>query len=150
MRRAFRSGAGIAAICMLAIGPAFGWEAGVEGRLCTLSHSDENGDVRLTFDPSIPLYTITLTAPDPWPVAPFFSMVFDGGSPNIIRTERHVLSPDRYSLSVSDRGFGNVLDGLQFNATASGISGPAVVTLSLEGAADEVSAFRNCGTAPTA
>jgi len=146
--------AGVVAVCLALAGPlarpALGWEAGVEGGLCTLGHEDASGDVRLTFDPAVPHYTITLTTPDPWPVAPSFAMVFDGPRPNIIRTDRHVLSPDRRALSVTDRGFGNVLDGLQFNGTATGISGPAAVTLSLEGAAPEVAAFRACTTAPTA
>lgn len=142
----------IAAVALFATmaAPARAWEAGVDGGLCTLTHSEGDISVRLTFDPSVPLYTITLTASDPWPVAPEFAMQFDGAQPLTIRTDQHVLSPDRRSLSVSDRGFGNVLDGLQFNATAQGLSGPASVAVSLDGAAPEVAAFRACGQVPTA
>jgi hypothetical protein len=138
------------ALCVTAPTAARAWEAGVDGGLCTLSHSEDGVSVRLTFDPSVPLYTITLTAIDPWPVAPGFAMQFDGARPLTIRTNRHVLSPDRQSLSVSDRGFGNVLDGLQFNDTAQGSSGPASIAVSLVGAAPEVAAFRTCGQLPTA
>jgi hypothetical protein len=51
---------------------------------------------------------------------------------------------------VSDRGFGNVLNGLAGNRTATGFSGAASVTVSLEGAAAEVAAFEACGAAPSA
>ncbi|MEJ6390567.1 hypothetical protein V8J83_13725 [Gymnodinialimonas sp. 2307UL20-7] len=142
----------IAALALLitAVPSAHAWEAGVEGGLCTLTHDEDAVSVRLTFDPTVPLYTITLTAQDPWPISPEFAMQFNGSQPLTIRTGRHVLSPDRLSLSVSDRGFGNVLDGLQFNATAQGLSGPASVAISLDGAAPEVAAFRSCGQVPTA
>ncbi len=130
--------------------PAHAWQAGTEGVLCTLTHAQDDVDVRLTFDPAVPLYTITLTSPEPWPIAPDFVIVFDGPQPNIIATDRHVLSPDRRSLTVSDRGFGNVLDGLQFNQTATGISGAAARAVSLADAAPEVAAFRACLGAPSA
>jgi hypothetical protein len=142
---------GFALVTGLMLGsPAVAWEAGIEGAICTLTHAEDGAEVRLTFDPSVPLYTITLTGAEPWPVAPDFSMVFNGPRGNAISTTAHVLSPDRLSLSVADRGFGNVLDGLQYNDLALGISGDVVVTVSLEGAAPEVEAFRACGTMPTA
>lgn len=137
------------AFAMLA-GPVHGWEAGSEGALCTLTHSEPSADIRLTFDPSVPLYTITITTPEAWPVSPEFAMAFTGSRGNTITTNRHVLSPDGRSLSVSDRGFGNVLDGLQFNTTATGLAGGTSVTVSLEGAAPQVEAFRACGTLPSA
>lgn len=136
--------AGIAAF------PASAWEAGVDGPLCTLTHVEDGAAVRLTFDPSVPLYTITISGGVPWVPADRFSMVFDGPLPNMISTDRHVLSPDAERLSVSDRGFGNVLDGLQFNTSARAISGPQEVRFSLEGAAAQVEIFRACGTVPTA
>ena len=134
---------------LLAVSPATAWEAGVDGALCTLTHHEEDASVRLTFDPSVPLYTISITGTHPWPAAPGFSMTFDGPRPNTIRTNRHVRSPDLATLSVSDRGFGNVLDGLQFNTTASATSGEMTVRLSLAGAAPEVMAFRDCGITPS-
>lgn len=130
--------------------PAVAWEAGVEGAICTLTHAEAGTQVRLTSDPSVPLYTITFSGPDQWPVADRFSIRFDGAQTNTITTDRHVLSDNRRSLSVSDRGFGNVLDGLQFNDRATGISGEAALAVSLDGAAPEVAAFRACGTVPSA
>ncbi len=121
----------------------------MDGALCTLTHVEDDLAMRLTFDPSVPLYTITVSGPEPWPVAPEFGIRFDGPQPNTIRTDRHVLSPDLQRLSVSDRGFGNVLDGLQFNDTATAFSGEATVTVSLTGAAPEVEAFRACGLTPS-
>ncbi len=142
--------AALTAVVILCSTAAHGWEAGVEDGLCTLTHVEANVAVRLTYDPSVPLYTITLTMAEPWNVAPEFGIRFDGARPNTIRTDRHVLSPDRQSLSVSDRGFGNVLDGLQFNEVAEGFSGEDAVAVSLDGAAPEVEAFRTCGQVPTA
>lgn len=134
--------------CTLAPGPLLAWEAGAEGRICTLTHSEDGIAVRLTHDPSGPLYTITLTAPEPWPVSGLFGIRFDGAAPNVITTDRHVLSPDRRSLSVADRGFGNVLDGLASNRSATGYTGGAAITVGLDGAAAEVAAFEACASAP--
>ncbi|MBY4893382.1 hypothetical protein KUL25_11465 [Rhodobacteraceae bacterium N5(2021)] len=133
----------------LAAPVASAWEVGREGALCTLTHDEDGASVRLTFDPGVPLYTIAVSGTGPWPVAALFSMSFDGPQPNTIRTDRHVLSPDRDTLSVADRGFGNVLDGLQYNVTARAVSGAQVVTFSLEGAGPEVAAFRACGQTPS-
>lgn len=131
--------------------PALAWESRVEGGLCTLTHQNDGVTVRLVHDPSVPLFTITISLADGgWEVAPEFGIRFDGPRPNTIRTDRHVLSPDGQSLSVSDRGFGNVLDGLQFNEMATAFSGNTVANVSLEGAAPAVEAFRSCGQVPTA
>lgn len=43
---------------------------------------------------------------------------------------------------MTDRGFGNVLDGLEFNETATALLGDQAVVLSLEGAAPAVQSFR--------
>lgn len=133
----------------LLAGPAAAWQAGVDGPRCTLSHAEGDTVVHLTFDPSAPLYTIAISNAEPWPVAARFSMTFEGPQPNTIHTNRHVLSPDRGTLSVSDRGFGNVLDGLQFNATALARTGAMTVSVSLDGAAPAVAEFRNCGQVPS-
>ncbi|GAB5448074.1 hypothetical protein [Gymnodinialimonas sp.] len=139
----------VLSIALLLHAPAAtAWEAGVDGRLCTLTHTEGDTAMRLTYDRSVPLYTIAVSGAEPWPVAPQFTMTFDGPRPNTIRTDRHVLSPDLNTLSVSDRGFGNVLDGLQFNETAAATSGALTVRVSLDGAASEVEAFRTCGQTP--
>lgn len=138
-----------AAILALSTGSSVAWEAGVDGRFCTLDHTEGDMAVRLTYDPSVPLYTIAIRTAEPWDVAPQFAMTFEGPRPNTIRTDRQVLAPDLRTLSVSDRGFGNVLDGLQFNTIARASSGTTTVSLSLDGAADEVEAFRACGEVPS-
>lgn len=130
--------------------PALAWQSDIDGPRCTLTHSDDQAEVRLTYDPATPLYAITITRGTPWPDAPIFAMRFGDAQPNTITTNRHVLSDDGLSLTVTDRGFGNVLDGLQFNQQAVAISGAASVTLDLSGAAPEVEAFRLCETAPLA
>jgi len=131
--------------------PALAWEAGVEGTVCTLSHDEPDARVRLTYDPATPEYTITLTRRDePWVTAPNFSLRFDGPRPIFISTDRHTLKAGNAALSVADRGFGNVLDGLQFNRTAVAVTGDQAIAIPLDGAAPEVAAFRACATAPLA
>lgn len=130
--------------------PAHAWQAGYEGRLCTLTHSDAAADILLTYDPVGPLYTITVTTPDPWPDATFFAIRFDGSQPNTITTSRHELNATGHSLTVSDRGFSNVLDGLASNQTATAFAGEASAAVDLTGAAPEVEAFRACATSPSA
>ena len=124
--------------------PAHAWQAGYEGRLCTLSHSDAAADILLTYDPTGPLYTITLTTPEPWPDAPVFGLSFTGPRPNTITTTRHDQDETGRSLSVTDRGFSNVLDGLELNDTATAIAGDTALRLDLTGAAPGVVAFRAC------
>jgi hypothetical protein len=129
---------------------ASAWEAGVDGPLCTLEHAGDGAEVRLTYDPSLPLYSISIRRAEPWPEGPVFAMRFEGAQPNMITTTRHVLSEEGRTLGVTDRGFGNVLDGLEFNDVALAFAGTAVVALDLSGAAPEVAAFRACTTAPSA
>ncbi len=130
--------------------PAQAWEAGTDGRLCTLTHETPEASARLTYDPAGPLYTITLTTPLPWPDAPVFGIRFDGPNPIFITTDRHQLSEGGRALTVTDQGFGNVLDGLEFNVTATALTGDTALPLSLDGAAPAVAAFRACTTAPSA
>ena len=49
---------------------------------------------------------------------PIFAIAFVGDSPFEITTNRHALSDDGQTLTVRDRGFGNVLNGMEFNTTA--------------------------------
>ncbi|MBF9058085.1 hypothetical protein HKCCSP123_02700 [Rhodobacterales bacterium HKCCSP123] len=139
-------------ICLvLAATPASAWEAGREGAICTLTHIDPiQGEVRLTYDPAGPLYTITVTRSEPWPDAPGFGIVFTGGEELTIQTDRHVLSGDGRALTVADRGFGNVLSGLSQNDYATMFSGPVALSFALDGAAPEVAEFAACELTPTA
>lgn len=105
--------------------------------------------MRLTYDPSGPLYSISIRLSGPWPDAAVFAMRFDGARANMISTTRHVLTEGGRTLTVTDRGFGNVLDGLEFNATALAIAGDTSVAFDLAGAGPEVAAFRACIAAPS-
>ena len=133
---------------LLLTSPALAWEAGTDGRLCTLSHVQPDAEVRLTFDPVGPVYTITVTTPAPWPAAPLFSIRFTGDRGLTISTDRHTTDKTGRALTVTDSGFGNVLDGLEFNRTATAFAGDAAAVLDLEGAAPEVQRFRDCTIAP--
>ena len=138
-------------VLALSAPPAAAWEAGREGAICTLTHNDPvDGDIRLTYDPSGPLYSITVTRAEPWPEAPVFGIAFTGGAELTITTDRHVLSEEGRALSVTDRGFGNVLRGLAQNQSATVFSGPVALLFSLAGAAPEVAEFAACEMMPTA
>lgn len=130
--------------------PASAWEARFEGRLCVLSHVEEAADIRLTYDPGGPLYTISLTRAAPWPKAEIFGITFNGPFGLTISTNRHRLSDADRTLTVTDTGFGNVLSGLERNMSAVAFSGDVAVQFSLDGAAPEVAKFRACQVAPTA
>ncbi len=136
--------------CLLAIvslllltTPAQAWTF-TPGPICRLDHAEANLSVRLTYDPSAPLYTISITRPAPLPTAQTFAIRFDGPAPLQIATDRHAYSDDQRSLTVSDSGFGNVLNGLQFNVSMTALVGEEGLSFSLDGAAEPVAAFRTC------
>lgn len=132
-----------AAILALVPLPAFAWDVTV-GPVCRLVHDTGQAQVELTFDPMRPWYTITVTRDEAWPDAGIFTMRFEGAAPNQIATARHSFSDDGLGLTAADRGFGNVLDGLQFNDTAYAVAGDVTVAIPLDGAADPVQIFRLC------
>lgn len=133
-------------LCALPV-PALAWQAGTDGALCTLTHLESGREVFLTYDPAAPLYSITVTRPDPWPEEAIFAIRFAGGDTATISTDRHRLTSDGRSLTVVDRGFGNVLMGLSNNATMATLLRGAEEVFSLEGAAPQVEIFRNCSVA---
>lgn len=129
--------------------PANAWTF-TPGTICQLDHQEADLSVRLTYDPAAPLYTISITQSAPLPKAPTFAIRFDGPQPIQIATDRHSYSADGTTLTVADQGFGNVLNGLQFNDTMTALSGSNAFTLSLKGAAAPTAAFRACeGPAPS-
>ncbi len=130
--------------------PAMAWETRVENGACILEHSAPTVDLEMTFDPAQPLYTITLSRTEAWDAGPVFAMQFDGPRGLTISTTRHTLDAEGRRLSVSDTGFGNVLDGLEFNTVAAALIGTDQITLDLDGAAPAVAAFRRCTTAAIA
>ncbi|MBW4707107.1 hypothetical protein KX928_04835 [Roseobacter sp. YSTF-M11] len=123
--------------------PSQAWEF-TPGFPCRLTHAEASVEVVLTFDPTRPLYSITLTLPTRWPEADVFGLRFTGPAGRTLSTDRHRLSDDDRAVTVTDTGFGNVLDGLQFNGTATALLGDRAVSVSLKGAAEPVAAFRRC------
>ena len=133
------------AVLLLTIAPTFAWEA-KSGRVCHLVHDSKNVSVRVSYDPAIPEYSIAITPERPWMNGPVFSMRFDGPRGNTIVTDRHVISNDGATLTVTDSGFGNVLNGLEFNQTATALLGGRAVNLPLDDAAPAVRVFRACAS----
>jgi len=137
MRRA------LALLALAATAPAHAWEF-TPGLPCLLTHSAPSAEVELTHDPTAPRYTISITAPVPWPQSPVFALRFDGPATRQIGTDRHTLSADGRTLTVADTGFGNVLDGLALNEVMTALIGDAAISVPLAGAAGPVAAFRAC------
>lgn len=131
---------------VFAAGPAAAWDF-TPDPICTLSQVGPTA-VTVTYDAALPLYEIRLTHPDGWPDAAVFRIRFDGPRPLTIATDRHRVDGD--TLSVSDTGFGNVLNGLQDNVTATALIGEVVRPIDLSGAAQPVEAFRACPATPLA
>lgn len=124
-------------------GPAQAWTFSPVP-VCTIAHETAEGSATVTFDPATALYAISLQRDAPWPAAPLFSIRFEGPRGLAISTDRHVLADGGHRLTVTDTGFGNVLDGLQYNRLALPRTGNAGLPLPLEGAAEAVAAFRAC------
>lgn len=127
----------------LASTPALAWEAKID-RVCELIHEGADASVRVTYDPAVPEYAISISQAGSWRDNTVFAMRFDGPRGNTISTDRHVISGDGATLTVTDSGFGNVLDGLEYNDTATALLGEQAVAISLDGAAPAVREFRSC------
>lgn len=124
--------------------PATAWEF-TASPICTLTDTSAAGEMTVTYDPAITEYTITVTLPQGiWPEAETFGMAFANDRPISIQTDRFTVSPDGRSLTVKDRGFGNVLNGLEFNTRAYAILGDLTVGFALDGIDPAIFAFRNC------
>jgi len=140
------AGGGAALLAALA-GGAWAWETRV-GPVCEMTHATAGATWRVTYDPAVPEYAIAIRLTDgTWSSAPVFALRFDGGRALTISTARHVVSPDGRTLRVTDRGFGNVLAGLEGNATATAVLGGQTEAAGLRGprpAAPAVAAFRAC------
>ena len=113
--------------------------------ICELRHEMAEAQVRLTYDPRIPEYSIELTREAPWAASPWFAMRFEGPRGLTISTDRHgFLDGDRSTVADRDSGFGNVLDGLEFNARAVAFTQNDSLSIPLDGAAGPVGEFRAC------
>lgn len=132
------------AICLST--PAVAWEF-TDSPICTLTNDGNPLTVQVTFDPAIGEYAIHLTLPASsagWANAPVFALQFTGARSLTISTPSHSLSEDQRTVTVRDSGFGNVLNGLQYNAIATAMLGNEAIMFSLTDAADPVESFRNC------
>lgn len=137
-------------LALLVASPAHAWEFRPDP-VCTLSHATAEASVTVTWDPrQTEPYAIRIDLAEPWPGAPVFAIDYAGRRPLTISTSRHRLDDGGRSLTVTDRGFGNVLDGLEFNETATAILGDERVPFPLADAAEPVRAFRACTEAPLA
>lgn len=135
-------------LVLLAV-PAQAWEFSAIP-VCTLTHEIPDLAIRVTFDPAQgEPYAITLTRPTAWPRTESFGIRFDGFAALTIGTRRHRLSADRRTLTVTDTGFGNVLDGLADNATATALAGDSEISVDLTEARPAVEAFRACIVLPS-
>lgn len=129
----------------IAASPAAAWNFS-PSPICTVTHETPEVALQLTYDPRVPEYSISLTRVAPWIEAPVFAMRFDGPRGLTITTGRHILTEN--TLTVSDSGFGNVLNGLEFNTTATAFTDTQSVAIPLSGAAPTIQAFRACIAAP--
>lgn len=128
--------------------PAAAWDFSPTP-VCTLFHDTGTGRIEVTHDPrQAEPYAVEVTNTTPWPGGPVFALRFDGPRALTITTDRHSLSSGGTALTVTDRGFGNVLNGLEFNTTATALLGDIALPFPLDGAAPHVQAFRACTDAP--
>ncbi|MEM7751963.1 MAG: hypothetical protein AAF230_01030 [Pseudomonadota bacterium] len=128
---------------LLLASPAAAWEARSVGPVCLLTHATDEAEIVVSHDPRKALpYAIDLTLNEAWQAGPVFAMRFDGLGPRTITTDRHQLTDN--TLTVTDRGFGNVLDGIAQNFVALATTGETALVIPLEGAAPEVEKFKSC------
>ena len=123
----------------LCASPALAWEL-LDTSPCTLFHDGEVASVTIVYDGA--LYTLHVDQQSAWHSSPYFAMRFDGRRPLTISTDRHIQDGTR--LTVQDRGFANVLNGLRDNQTATAFTQSAAQTFDLTGAAAAVDAFKRC------
>jgi len=123
--------------------PATAWEFSPDP-ICTLRHSEGGTEMIVTYDAQLPEYSISVTTEAfTWPDGVFF-MGFSGPQPLTISTDRQTISENGMTLTVRDSGFGNVLNGLEFNETAYAGIEFNTVTVSLDGIAGPMRSFRAC------
>jgi len=128
--------------------PAFSWEFS-PSPVCTVSHTDANGTIELTYDPILTdPYAIAVTGTATWTTNTIFGLRFEGDNTLTITTDRHRV--DGETLIVRDRSFGNVLNGLEFSESVTAFVGVTDVAFPLDGAAPEIVRFRACLATPIA
>lgn len=137
----------IALALALIASPAAAWEFS-PSPICTLTDTGPAGTITITYDAALPEYSLTITLPEgSWDDADRFAMTFSGNRPIAIQTDRHQRSPNGRSLGVRDSGFGNVLDGLEFNNRVTATAGDTTFDLVIDGIGPAMQAFRACPAA---
>lgn len=126
---------------------ALAWEF-TSGAPCVLMHETANITVELTYDPTVSVYSFSLTQKHSFLSAQVFSLQFSGGMPLAISTDRHRIINMKRTVNVTDSGFGNVLNGLQFNHTLTATLGQQSIEIPLANSASKVAAFRDCNIMP--
>lgn len=128
---------------LLFASPAAAWDASRQGAVCVLTHEMKGAEVIVSHDATkdVP-YAIDLRLEEGWQAGPIFSIRFDGPVQRTITTDRHKVTDN--TLTVTDRGFGNVLDGIALNRVAIAVTGETALAIPLVGAAPEVEAFKAC------
>lgn len=120
--------------------PVSAWEFRPDP-VCTLVHATAKAAITITFDPSVPEYRLDLDLKgEAFAPSPSFGIAFRGARGLTIGTDRHRITGS--TLTVTDTGFGNVLDGLEFNRSASAFTATQSVDFPLDGAAGPVGRFR--------
>lgn len=129
--------------------PAAAWEFSPDP-ICTLSHQTDDVAFVITHDVANRTYTLEMTLLNSmWDPSPTFGITYSGSLPINIGTTQHRITNDSKTLSVSDSGFGNVLDGLEFNHTATATTQTQSLSLRTRGIEKPLKAFRACpGDAP--
>lgn len=140
--------AAAACLALLLPGSALAWEF-TPGLPCLLTYENDAVSVELTHDPIEPRYSISITPTFSWPAAETFSLQFVGPFGLTISTDRQKISQEGRRLTVTDQGFGNVLNGMQFNSRMVALLGAARVEVPLTGAEAPVTAFRACTGVPS-
>jgi len=134
----------IALAFLMLASPAAAWEFSASP-ICTLTKTTPEGTITVTYDASLPEYAVAITLPEgTWPDAPLFGMAFTDDRPVNIQTNRHERIDAGRTIIAKDRGFGNVLAGLEFNSRAYAIAGDVTVGFSLDGIKGPITDFRNC------
>lgn len=134
--------------CLVLATPAAAWDFSPLP-ICTMSRQSDGAETIVTYDPAIQEYAIHITLDGAiWPPSDVFAIRFEGGRGLTISTGRHVIDEGGARLTVRDRGFGNVLAGLEANAVAIAVLGDRAITVPLDGAAEAVADFRACGVLP--
>ncbi|WP_179379681.1 excinuclease ABC subunit B [Jannaschia marina] len=117
--------------------------------ICTVADTQDAVTIEVTFDPATALYAIAFTRAAGWPDTTTLALHFDRGMGDLtITTDRHVVEGPR--LSVTDRGFGNVLRGLEFFGRATLLMDGLTLGFDTTQAGEPVRAFRDCPATPTA